>query len=88
MAAGDTTQGHRLPDGPVDRPMALGDYLRDEHGVWWCCVPKVCENGIGNLRNHQIEEHEDGTITVSPSILLGGSCSWHGYLKRGVWTEV
>jgi hypothetical protein len=37
---------------------------------------------------HTITEHEDGTITVSPSILrypLAGDTGWHGYLERGVW---
>jgi hypothetical protein len=39
---------------------------------------------------HTIVEHEDGTITVSPSILVTGSHGkqWHGYLERGVWREV
>lgn len=33
---------------------------------------------------------EDGTITVSPSILISHweGRSWHGYLERGVWREV
>jgi hypothetical protein len=39
---------------------------------------------------HTITEHEDGTITVSPSIdfskrVAGG---FHGYLQRGVWRPV
>lgn len=41
-----------------------------------------------NLANHQVTEHEDGTITVSPSILVWGGGQpgeWHGYLERGVW---
>jgi hypothetical protein len=44
---------------------------------------------IGNLSGHQVEEHDDGTITVSPSILTGrGERQWHGYLEHGVWREV
>ena len=52
---------------------------------WMCCTP----NGmLGNLSKHEVTEHEDGTITVSPSILVTGEKSWHGYLERGVWREV
>lgn len=50
-------------------------------------------NGLfGNLSNHKIIEHEDGTITVRPSILVIGGDSasdprWHGFLERGIWRE-
>ena len=41
---------------------------------------------MGGLENHDVTEHEDGTITVSPSILITGEGgSWHGYLELGVW---
>ena len=54
---------------------------------WYVCTP----NGLaGNIGLHTVEEHEDGTITVTPSILVsGGSASktWHGYLTRGIWRE-
>lgn len=40
-------------------------------------------------------EHDDGTVTISPSILAVRSESeptdpppWHGYLERGIWREV
>ena len=38
---------------------------------------------------HSVTEHDDGTITVSPSVDLsrfrpGG---WHGWLRRGVFEE-
>ena len=43
---------------------------------------------LANLAKHDVVEHEDGTITVSPSILVGNkSESWHGYLDRGVWRQ-
>ena len=85
--------GRRLQDnlteweaggGPVP-----GDYWKTVNG-WMCCTP----NGhFGNLSRHQVTEHEDGTITVSPSILVsttspnkGNSVElWHGFLERGVW---
>ena len=60
--------------------MAPGDYWRDEHGLWWV-RPPGCHAGV--LEDHDIVERDDGTITVSPSILLPGE--WHGYLERGVW---
>lgn len=54
---------------------------------WFCTTP----NGmLGNLGLHQVEEHDDGTITVAPSILVSGGGegkSWHGFLRRGVWSE-
>lgn len=56
------------------------------NGVWFCRTP----NGhSGNLKAHDVIEHEDGTITVSPSILVSNNVGqlWHGYLRRGVWEE-
>lgn len=56
---------------------------------WFCSTP----NGLlGNLSAHEVVEHEDQTITVSPSILVTrgsrhGDPSWHGYLKHGIWSE-
>jgi hypothetical protein len=41
--------------------------------------------------------HDDGTITVAPSILAnpqpddpepGSGESWHGFLEAGIWREV
>ena len=60
-----------------------------ESGIWWLYLPGC---GIGNLSNHTITEHEDGTITVHPSILVTGHdkgerTQRHGYLERGVWRD-
>jgi hypothetical protein len=57
---------------------------------WWIMTPS---GFIGNLSLHTVTEHEDGTITVSPSILVtqpmgGEKRQWHGFLERGVWREV
>lgn len=68
--------------------MGRGDYGKALDGVWYICAPPEAFHGShGNLKNHKIVEHEDGTITASPSILLewGDGQSWHGYLERGVW---
>ena len=68
-----------------------GSYWRHQ-GVWVCITP----NGhFGSLRKHQVIEHEDGSITVTPAILVstvrpkdGQSVElWHGFLERGSWRE-
>jgi hypothetical protein len=54
---------------------------------WWLYLPKA---GIGRLTNHEVTEHEDGSISVTPSIAQGAAGQpWtrHGYLTRGEWTE-
>jgi len=81
-------QGHRhdMPDDEY-RGLKAGDYGKDSDGFWICRTP----NGhLGSLVNHTVVEHEDRTITVSPSILVtnGEGQLWHGYLERGVWREV
>jgi hypothetical protein len=90
-------QGKRVDAVPGDGnqyPFPLlkaGEYGKDAEGVWRCVAPKETEDGFGfqgNLAKHSVTEHEDGTITVSPSILISrGDMSWHGYLERGVWRE-
>lgn len=89
MAAGDTLAGRRVHDVPTHK-MERGDYgtVNTPDGPSWsACTPS---GDHGNLDGHEITEHEDGTITVSPSILVtaGREECWHGYLERGVWREV
>jgi len=69
--------------------MEMGEYGKDKDGVWFMRVPEP-GFGMGSLRNHEVTEHEDGTITVSPSILCTGhhDKQWHGYLECGVWRKV
>lgn len=60
-----------------------------EDNIWYLYLPKC---GLGNLSNHQVIEHEDGTISASPSILVTGHASgdaitMHGYLEHGVWRD-
>ena len=72
---------------PFSEPGDYGFYK----GAWHCIVPAIgC--AVGNLNGHTVTEHEDGTITVTPSILVyggdgkGGKVEeYHGYLTRGVW---
>jgi hypothetical protein len=84
------------PNDPNQYPfprLEPGDYGKDVHGVWHCCAPRDTgewyTNFHGCLRGHTVTEHEDGTITVSPSILITqpGVGIWHGFLERGVWRE-
>lgn len=62
------------------------------NGVWYINLPDPHATGnafLGNLGNHTIEEHEDGTISVTPSILITGhNGKRHGYLTCGAWIEL
>lgn len=67
-----------------------GEYGKWIDGTWHAMTPG--DHGA-NLGAHAVTEHEDGTITVSPSIRVylpatskRPECElWHGYLERGVW---
>lgn len=69
--------GTRLPNGfECTRPeldalgyehTPRGAYWLDSQGAWSVCTP----NGrIGSIAKHTVVEHEDRTISVSPSILV------------------
>lgn len=80
-------EGVRRARGIGVRAYNPGDYGLDSEGAWQGMTP----NGhAGNLGDHEVTEHDDGTITVSPSILVsdGTGDLWHGYLERGVWRQV
>lgn len=80
-------------------PLCRGDgqpFSAEELQQWWTkpywmgCSP----NGHAcTLSAHTVTEHQDGTITVSPSILISMLYNdgrptrelWHGFLERGVW---
>jgi hypothetical protein len=71
-------------DNPGGLIPNAGEYGRNSIGEWFGWTP----NGHGaNLSAHDVVEHEDGTITVAPSILVSNHTGelWHGYLERGVW---
>ena len=70
--------------------LAEGEYGKGRDGVWYARAPG---SHMGNLGGHDVEEHEDGTITVTPSILIRTTkasgeefVAFHGYLRRGVWS--
>ncbi len=62
-----------------------GEYGQSESGIWYVRPPGGYH--MGSLEAHTVTEHDDGTITVSPSILLDDweFGKWHGYLIKGEW---
>jgi hypothetical protein len=67
-------------------------YEPGDYGRWkdqWYALTPTKPNLLANVTGHKVTEHEDRTITVSPSILVesGGGLVWHGFLERGVWRQ-
>lgn len=94
MSAGDITQGYRVYLGRDERaPIEhLGAYWRDPANPleWYAVSPTGL---LAALRGHTVTQHDDGSITVSPSIAVrqgveADSPAWHGFLERGIWREV
>lgn len=88
-----TSNGRRVYPRESDGHLYLqpGDYGKDAEGMWHARPPNGSHGGA--LIDHKVIEHEDGTITVSPSLVLypannGKIPGYHGYLERGVWREV
>lgn len=81
-----------------------GDYWQTADGHWWVAGPVPRYDGhlclIADVTSWTVTEHEDRTITVSPSIFWGrdgypgsppewaAAHTWHGFLERGVWRSV
>lgn len=67
--------------------LAEGDYGFDPRINKWEVRPPGVH--AGTLHEHTVVEHEDRTITVTPSILLEGfggvGVLWHGWLEHGIW---
>jgi hypothetical protein len=84
--------GRRREDSFDDRPeftwdeVSPGDYWKRRDGSWYLQAPSG-EHGAANAR-WTITEHEDGTITVSPSLFFNTPRGWHGFLEKGVWRKV
>jgi hypothetical protein len=84
-------QGRRVyAEGNKPLCTQVGDYGKDTHGNWWIWVPDtniVCDlpQRTSDGKGWTIEEHEDGTITTSPSINFPHH--WHGYLTKGEWVS-
>ena len=87
---GIAMQGRRLPNieledwygSETEETFKPGDYarfrnllvFRTPNGILGTCSTKI----------HAVTDEQDGSITVSPSILILPN-EWHGYLDHGVW---
>ena len=84
----ETTQGHRRPDDSEPTDLEAGEYMKLPNGDWFMCLPNGLF-GTVSPKVHTVTEHDDGSISVSPSILTtvpgDAARSWHGFLERGVW---
>ncbi len=93
LSAGTVTQGRARPEGTLPWELEPGDYCVRvaDNGVRHAWVVTPNGNGPARLEGWTLGEHDDGTITMSPSILAhadGQHDEWHGYLEAGVWREV
>ena len=78
-------QGRRVENvGAMEKP---GDYcLVNDGAALWMLLPSGVQGRI-DTDGWTITEHDDGTVTVSPSI-HDAPDGWHGFLERGVWRGV
>lgn len=75
-----------LPDlsEPGSYGCATNDRIKNTFAAWWnVCTPNGAVVEL-NPDKHTVTEHEDGSISVWPSIVTR---DWHGWLVAGVWTE-
>lgn len=80
-----TTNGSDYP--PDIRGMEPGDYMlvttpQATRELWF----RDPIGMVGRCVTHTITEHEDGSVSVDPSIADEGAGTWHGWLKRGEWS--
>lgn len=68
--------------------LETGEYCFWPGGDSW--MARTPNGHLANISGHQVTEEADGTITVSPSILVRHTTGevYHGYLEHGVWREV
>lgn len=85
----DTIGKRVYPDETLMILEEPGMYGLDRQNIWWARVPAP-GFPMAALSDHLVVENADGTITVTPSILIEGQHGkvWHGYLKNSVWSEV
>lgn len=83
-----------LEPGEIDKPGRYGRATAKRadgtRAGWWEVTTPDGHIGSLNPAIHTVEEHADGTITVTPSLDMskrhpGG---WHGWLRRGVFEGV
>ena len=93
MSEDEKKKGRRVyAEEGKNLPLAEGDYGFDLLVGHWVVRPPG--RHAGGIPRHEVVEHEDGTITVSPSIMLydvdetGKMVVWHGYLIKGEWRVI
>lgn len=84
----DNIIGERIyPDSEGNLWLKEGEYGKGTDGIWYAKAPGL-KSGFGSLQNHQVTEHDDGTISVSPSIVMENHTGYfHGFLKNGIWNR-
>lgn len=84
------TEGY-LDPAEIDQPARYGrataERVRETRAGWWQVTTPDRHVGSLNPQVHHVVEHEDGTITVTPSIDMSKRVpgAWHGYLTRGIF---
>lgn len=65
--------------------LASDGYAWDPDSQRWWVRPPMFEHGQWALDPTiwEVIEHDDGTVSVVPSIVVG---AYHGWLTRGMWT--
>lgn len=93
-------KGTRLPNGTTPKnpgeyswmPYAVWDHKPSfflGEGEWHVMDPTGGVGALGRITPdrpaaHTWIEHEDGSITFSPSLVMPSG--WHGFLQRGIFT--
>jgi hypothetical protein len=77
-------EGHRARPAPGSYMKVLKDDGSGETYGWYLCDPT---GAVGQLSDgHAVTEFTDRSITVHPSI-DDPPDGWHGWLRRGVWSD-
>jgi hypothetical protein len=77
--------------GGIDQPARYGratnPRVQGSRAGWWQISAPDGSVGSIDPSIHEVEEHDDGTITVTPSIDFSArkAGAWHGWLVRGVF---
>ena len=67
----ELVKGRRVyPNDQNELWLKPGDYGKHPRNGQWNARPPSEYVSMGSLEGHEVVEHEDGTITVSPSILI------------------
>jgi hypothetical protein len=83
--------GVRRADDTEHHLLQPGEYCKSSREGGPCFLACTPDGRLADLSRHQVTEHQDGTITVSPSILVSGGGepgNWHGYLEDGIWRAI